>query len=103
LNENFDFAGFASSGEEAIDKIKTANPGIILMDIKMPGMDGLEATKQIKKMNPAIKIIIMSLNDEKQYVEQARAAGADGFINKSRFVDDFYTIINNITLAGISS
>jgi DNA-binding NarL/FixJ family response regulator len=101
LNENFDFAGFASSGEEAIDKIKTECPDIILMDIKMPGMDGFEATNLIKKMNPAIKIVIMSLNDEKQYIEQTRAAGADGFINKSRFVDDFSNLMNHIMLAGI--
>jgi len=101
LNESFDFAGFASSGEEAIDKIKTNCPDIILMDIKMPGMDGFETTKHIKKMNPATKIIIMSLNDEKQYIEQTGAAGADGFINKSRFVDDFYSVINQIMMAGI--
>ncbi len=102
LNESLQFGGFASCAEEAIQMIRSDNPDIVIMDIQMPGIGGIEATRIIKKMNPAIKIIIMSLHQEEQYRETARSAGADAFIIKSRFVDDFHTVINSILLTGIS-
>jgi DNA-binding NarL/FixJ family response regulator len=96
LDENFEFIGVASDGQEAIKKVMADKPDIILMDIRMPGIDGIEATKLIKKSHPTIKIIIVTLQSDKEYKEIALSSGADGYITKSRFVEEFYPLINKL-------
>ena len=73
-----------ADGAEAIRLIETASalPDIILMDIEMPEVDGITATAQIKKTQPGIKVIMLSVFDQKEKVKQALAAGADGYLLK---------------------
>jgi len=83
MSENFILVGYVSNGLEAINLIDETQPDLIFMDIVMPVMDGIEATKKIKKTHPHIKIIILSSMKELNKIEAAKAAGADGFIHKS--------------------
>ena len=74
-------AGFARDGADALEKIKELKPDVVTMDIILPGMNGIEATRQIKMLYPQIKIIMVSaLGGELR--EQAAAAGADGYVPK---------------------
>lgn len=72
----------AASGHEAIAKVTEAIPGLILMDMKMPGMNGLEALKEIKKINQAIAVIMMTAYGELEIVTQAMKLGVREYITK---------------------
>ena len=71
----------ASSGEEAIESITQKRPDLVLLDMKMPGINGLEVLKFIKKNYPAIKVVVITAFDE-EYREKAEKIGADGFLTK---------------------
>ena len=78
----------ASNGREAIAADKTHSPDVILMDIVMPDMDGIEATRAIRKQHPDVKIIMLTTFDDRELVREALHAGADGYILKTAPVDD---------------
>jgi DNA-binding NarL/FixJ family response regulator len=75
-------AGEARTGAEAIDAVARVRPDIILMDIQMPGMDGLEATAAIKQHTPEIPVIIMTSHEDKNLLRRAIQAGAAGYLLK---------------------
>ncbi len=72
----------AADGEEAIRKIQESAPDIVLMDITMPGMGGLEATREIKRRNPEIKVLVLTMHKDESYLYQMLRAKADGYIPK---------------------
>jgi DNA-binding NarL/FixJ family response regulator len=80
LEEDIKIVGEASNSEEALQMIEIVSPDIILMDIKMPGMDGVRLTKEIKQKLPSTKIIMLTLHGD--YLTQAFEAGASGYILK---------------------
>ena len=69
----------AENGEDALTFVRTERPDVVLMDLSMPKMDGIEATKQIKQYDETIKILILSSFSEQDYVLPALEAGADGY------------------------
>jgi len=75
--------GLAADGAEAVNLCKTAQPDIILMDINMPGTDGIAATRLIKSRYPTIKIMMLTTFDDRPNIQQALAAGADGYLVKT--------------------
>lgn len=78
-----DVVGEASSGEEAVSKARSLEPDIVLMDLAMPGMDGVHATRHITEMGLATRILILTIHDEDEFLVPALNAGAAGFLNKS--------------------
>ncbi len=74
--------GEASNGREAIAKFEERNPDVILMDISMPSMSGLEATRQICEERPEAKILILTVHTSAEYILQALRAGASGYLLK---------------------
>lgn len=78
----FNLVAEARNGRQAVALVQTLQPDVILMDIAMPGLNGLEATRQILAANPAAKIIILSAHSEDIYLERLREAGAVGFLEK---------------------
>ncbi|NQU54042.1 MAG: response regulator transcription factor [Bacteroidetes bacterium] len=73
----------AENGEEAIEKAKHFKPDVMLLDIAMPKMNGIEATRELKKIMPEIKIVAVSMHSDKQYVKGILEAGADGYLLKN--------------------
>ena len=88
--------GEASDGKEALDKIKELNPDVILMDISMPKMDGIEATKIITEKFPDKKVLILSVSEQNDKVTQAFKAGAKGYILKDVSTDELIEAIENV-------
>lgn len=82
LNDEIEIIGEARNGREAIDKLEEIHPDVILMDIRMPVMDGVEATKYIKDKYPNIKVIILTTFNEDEYIFEGLKNGADGYILK---------------------
>lgn len=79
---HFTMVGEAQTGREAVDMALTLKPDVILMDIAMPVLNGLEATRQILLANPAAKVIVLSAHSEEEYVERMCTAGVAGFLEK---------------------
>ena len=82
--DDFEVLGEASNGAEAVEMARLLQPEVILMGIRMPGMDGLEATRQIvnSEKSPNSRVLILTTFDEDEYVYQALRAGASGFLLK---------------------
>lgn len=76
--------GRATSGEDALEQVAKLHPDLVLMDITMPGMGGLEATRRMKTGAGAPRIIVLSLNDDPMYHRAAIEVGASGFVPKSK-------------------
>jgi DNA-binding NarL/FixJ family response regulator len=75
--------GFANNGQEAIEKIPRLQPNVILMDVEMPKMDGLSATKIITQQFPQSKVLILTVHDNEQHLSQALKNGAKGYLLKT--------------------
>jgi DNA-binding NarL/FixJ family response regulator len=80
--DEINIVGEASDGLEAIKKSLELMPDVVLMDIAMPGMDGLEATRRIKKKSPRMKVLVLTQYDDRQYILSAIKAGVDGYLPK---------------------
>ncbi len=88
--------GEASDGREAVKKATELKPDVILMDIAMANLNGLEATRQIKKHLPSAKVIMVTMHKNEEYVLQSFQAGASGFILKEGAVEELVSAIRSI-------
>ena len=86
-------AGHAGDGAEAVRLALTTRPDVILMDIAMPVMDGLQATKQIRKQWPTACILMLTGSNSRLDVDRARAAGAAGYVTKERIAAELIDAI----------
>jgi DNA-binding NarL/FixJ family response regulator len=84
MAEDIDVVGEASNGEEAIAMVEKEQPDIVLLDIRMPGVDGLEAARMIRERNPKVGAIMLTAYDDRQFVVEAVRAGARGYVLKAR-------------------
>jgi NarL family two-component system response regulator LiaR len=85
--------GEAQNGAEALALCATAQPDVVLMDLLMPEMDGVEATHAIRERYPNIRVIVLTSMDEYDYVQRSLAAGAEGYLLKSISADDLAAAI----------
>jgi DNA-binding NarL/FixJ family response regulator len=85
--------GRAGNGEQGVHLVSLLAPDLVLMDMSMPVMNGLVATRRIKTMTRPPMVVLVSLHDSLEDRQRAAHAGADGFVVKSRFVEDIPTVI----------
>ena len=86
--KDFEAPDIAANGQEALEMLKKMQPDIILMDVHMPVMNGVEATRIIHQMYPAIKILVLTTFDDDEYVRHSIEYGAVGYLLKNRSPDD---------------
>ena len=99
--EEINFLGAYDNGKDIVELVKTTTPDIILMDIDMPIMDGLTATKEIKKFNPNILITILSNHDQKDKVLDAFSFGANAYCVKNIKMNELLNVFDIIASGGI--
>ena len=87
----------ASDGREAVHLVTTTQPDVVLMDIAMPGLNGLEATRRLVKEFPAIRVLILSMHKNEEYVWQALRAGAVGYLLKDADLAELALAITAVT------
>ncbi len=78
----------AANGHELLERLRFEQPDIILLDLKMPGMDGIEATKIIREKYPEVKILILTMHDDEQLILHMLEAGANGYLVKNSDADE---------------
>jgi DNA-binding NarL/FixJ family response regulator len=81
-DRNIEIVGEAVDGTEAVKMVEDKEPNVVLMDIRMPGMDGVQATRRIKQQSPATAVIVLTMYDTDAYVVDAVRAGASGYLLK---------------------
>jgi DNA-binding NarL/FixJ family response regulator len=96
LHDDVEVVGEASDGMDAIQKALKLRPDIVLMDIAMPGLGGLEATVEIKKAAPNIKVLVLSQYDDREYVSRLIKAGVSGYILKHAVGTDLLSSIRAV-------
>lgn len=79
---DFEVVGEARDGQEALAQAQALLPDVVLMDLAMPGMDGLEATRRLRELLPQIKVLILTQHDNREYIAPALQAGAVGYVLK---------------------
>ena len=90
---NWEVCGEAGDGREAVEKTRELRPDVVILDIGMPSLNGLEATRQILKLNPQAKVLILTLHDSDQVVRDVLNAGARGFLLKSDAARDLVAAV----------
>lgn len=99
--ENLSVCGEAGSGEEALEKIPEAKPSLLIVDITMEGMTGIELTQQVQSRDWDIPVLVISVHDEMLYAERALEAGAMGYLMKDEASDRIIEAIETILRGGI--
>lgn len=100
LYDDIEIVGEASGGREAVVKALELDPDIVVMDIAMPEMEGLEATRRIKKKNPKVKILLLTQHDNREYILSGIKAGGDGYIPKKAMGKEFISAIRSMHSGG---
>jgi DNA-binding NarL/FixJ family response regulator len=90
---NWEVCGEAADGREAVEKTRELKPDVVILDIGMPSLNGLEATRQILKLDPQAKVLILTLHDSDQVVRDVLNAGARGFLLKSDAARDLVAAV----------
>lgn len=91
-----------SSAEEAFKQLEKQEFDVILMDISLPGTDGLEATRQMKEIKPELKIIVLTMHDDEPYLLKALEAGASGYVLKEAASTELVSAVNTVMAGDIT-
>lgn len=86
----------ARTGIEALEKVAAVRPDVVLMDISMPDMDGLAATRRLKQVSPATQVLALTVHDDAQYFMEMLAAGATGYLTKQAAAEELVAAIQSV-------
>ena len=91
----------ASSGREAIERAQETHPDVVVMDITMPEMDGLEATRRLKELDEDCYVLALTVHEDKQYLFEMLSAGALGYVTKQVAAEELVTAIRCVALGNV--
>ncbi|MDR3553986.1 MAG: response regulator transcription factor [Syntrophobacteraceae bacterium] len=93
---SFEVVGEAQNGIEAVNSVKSQKPDLVLMDLSMPIMDGVSATRRIKKLSPRTKILVLTVHRGEEHILSALKSGADGYLLKDATYKELALAVENI-------
>jgi DNA-binding NarL/FixJ family response regulator len=82
--EDIEICGEAQNGKEAVEKAESLKPDLVVLDITMPVLSGLEAAREIRKILPRVPILILSMHESNQLIEEAKKVGVQGYVTKTQ-------------------
>lgn len=97
LKDKFDVAGVVHDGRALLEAAQNLQPDVILTDISMPGLNGIDAIRQIKEQRPLCKIVVLTMHDDPQLAAQAFRLGASGYVLKSAPGEELITAIQEVS------
>lgn len=100
-SNQIDVVGQASNGQEAIKVVEQVMPEVVLMDINMPIMNGIEAAEIFKEKFSSVKLLVLSMHDDREYVMNMARAGVKGYVLKSASADEMLMAIKAVHMGGI--
>ena len=100
FESSFEVVAEGDDGDEAVELVQANNPDVIIMDINMPNINGVEATKQLIEANPKTKVIILSIHDDESYVTHALKSGANGYLLKEMDADSLVEAVKVVADGG---
>jgi DNA-binding NarL/FixJ family response regulator len=100
--EDIEVVGEACDGEEATRKASELRPDVVVMDILMPGMNGIEATQRIRAALPEVKVLVLSMYDDEEHVQRLLAAGASGCMLKRATSDQLVRSLREVVAGGMA-
>jgi DNA-binding NarL/FixJ family response regulator len=100
LAEEFDVVGRVTSGEDAVALAEAARPDVLLMDVGLRGMNGIEATRLIVERAPSVRVLVVTMHDDVETVARAVAAGAAGFVPKNAKRADLFRAVESLSAGG---
>jgi DNA-binding NarL/FixJ family response regulator len=98
LSAEFEIAGTADSGEEAIREVVRLDPDVIVLDITMPVMNGLQVASSLRDMHRRTKILFLTIHEEPEYISAAFSVGACGYVTKRRLASDLALAIREVSV-----
>jgi two-component system, NarL family, response regulator NreC len=99
-SEGMTVVGEANNGREAVDRIKDTETDVVLMDLNMPSLNGVEATRKIKSLKPGVKVVVLSMYVDDEYVAQSLEAGVSGYVMKDAPADELLEAVNTVAAGG---
>ncbi|WP_206809154.1 response regulator transcription factor [Paradesulfitobacterium ferrireducens] len=99
----FRVVGYARNGEEAVQKAQQLAPHVVLMDIQMPGLDGVASTRQIRQLVPATQVIMLTMHDNARLLREALEAGAAGYVLKDAEISLLLNTVLSVVHPGTGS
>lgn len=97
LRGEAEIVGTVTSGEDALKEVESLRPDVVLMDIEMKGLDGIGATRRLKEKFPDVKVIMLTMHSEEQYIFEAIKAGAKGYVLKDYSCSRIIEAINSVS------
>jgi DNA-binding NarL/FixJ family response regulator len=94
--DEFEVVGEFDNGRDAVRSVGTLAPDIILMDLSMPGMNGIEAITEIKQRDPAVRILVLTIHRGEEYIQESLRAGANGYVLKDASHDELRVAIRSV-------
>ena len=101
LGEEFEVVGAVEDGKQAVNAVLTLNPDALVIDISMPVLNGLQAVKQLQTADCRAKVIVLTINEGRDFLDAAFSAGASGYVNKARLSTDLIPAIHEAMLGRI--
>jgi two-component system response regulator NreC len=98
---DMEIVGEAGSAEEALRAVRKVKPDVVLMDVAMPGMSGIEATRRIKEADPGVAVLALTMHEDEQYFFEMLNAGASGYIPKRAAPDDLVSAIHVVSQGNV--
>lgn len=97
LEPDMEVIGEVGTGEQALERVKALRPGVVVMDLAMPGMGGLEATKQIAALGLGTRVLILTSHAEEEYLLPVLEAGGSGYVRKTNADEDLIAAIRTVS------
>jgi two-component system response regulator NreC len=99
--QDMDIVGEANNAQEALQAVRELKPDVVLMDVAMPGMSGIEATRRIKEANPSVAVLALTMHEDEQYFFEMLNAGASGYMPKRAAPDDLVSAIRVVSQGNV--
>ena len=96
LEQDVEIVGTAADGTEAVEKVGALRPSLVLMDVRMPTMSGIAATREIKARHPETEVVLLTMHEEDEYVFEGLSAGASGYLLKDASHDELMSTLRRV-------